>query len=185
MSEAIIPIRIEFTYVYEDYFPSVAWHRLFTLRKIAGWLIVLGLGVLAFIAFRRPPAPEAEAGGRGYALADNFLLFLGISAAIVLFYRYRRMSRKKWESTYPQQPWVMTFSQSHILIETPALRTEMQWTAFNRFEETDRWFVLHSIENHPLHLPARAIPAERVDDLRKLIAAQLSRSGGFPVQLKP
>jgi len=184
MSETILPIRLEFTYVYEDFFPPVPWRELFTWRKIAGWLIVLGLGVLAFVVFRRPSDIEAEERGWSGSFLAEGVLFLGLCVAIMLFYKRQRMSRKQWESTYPsQQPWVMTFSNSSILIELPTQRIELQWTTYNRFEETERWFILHTIDNQPLHLPLRAIPAERADDLRKLIAAQLSRSGGFPVQL--
>ena len=179
MSDADISIRLEFTYVYEDFFPSRSLRGLFTWRKILMWVVVLGLGVVGFWFFSRPPEVEGE----GVRQMNSFPWIFTVFLAFMVFKQFHRMSRKKWAATYPQQRWVITFSRLGIVIELPTQRMEMQWTTYKRFEERDGWFILHSVDNQSLPLPMRVIPEERVDDLRRLIEEQLSYSGGFPVEV--
>ncbi len=195
-------MRLEFDYVPDDLRETERIYRRQISRSVTHrvpggrWLLALIILAVIFLPMifsnylrNAAPAPPAAPAASPAPLTDllvqliPWLLIFGF----IWFFVFRNL-RRRHERTLAADPTLnlrqmVDVTDAGIVQQNGMARTEWNWTAFDRFYESDRLFLLPLAARRILMLPKRALatPAD-VDALRQLLEEHIQPpTGGFPV----
>jgi hypothetical protein len=75
--------------------------------------------------------------------------------------------------SHPDGPVTIAMGEVSVRIQSPVAATEVQWSAFLRARETQRFFLLYLSKSQAQPIPKRAMPSTEVERLRALVARRL------------
>jgi hypothetical protein len=173
-------VRLQFTYVYDDFHPKTRWWKRISWIDGVGWIALIVAGALVFTKLT-----EKVDGGwkwRGQRGINPIVVYMLIVGAGVWFARIQRRGRAAWERANQPELFVFLISRDGIVWERGPMRVESNWSGFSGYEETDMGFTITGTPgNDSLYFPARVMTEEQRVMLRRLVSEGTSKTRGFEV----
>jgi hypothetical protein len=158
-------------------------------------LIVLFAGIASALigAWNPPPAPAAPE--KPATLKEILLPFLPWAVVFfaiwtLLFRIISGLPRRAWDGQpHLKLPHRIRFSEASVEVESPAMRTTYQWSAFMCFRETKNLFILQPSKLIFVMIPKRACAGgAEIEALRRMLEERVPNANpaalGFAVVSK-
>lgn len=190
------PIQVHFTLTAADF---DEWSKAITFVKpgktgstskvrqsLIGWLLFIALSVLMVMLLNN----NASVPQRGSVASQPVQTSKSLSDVIspfipwlvifgfIWFFVYRQLrarGRRIWDANEDlRQPHIAVFDYDAVTITGPKVSARMLWSAFDAWLETPNLFLLRQSVNDMYQLiPKHAVPADRLGELRALLAARI------------
>jgi hypothetical protein len=173
------PLRLEFTYRYEDIAPTLSWRQRLSWIDLLGWLTLAAAAVVLFMIFGEAVDPAKKQSNWN---GKEFLPYLLVFGVGYLFSRFKSGGRANWEKDNPPQVMTFLISPAGITLQQAAATFEFQWKAFKSIETTDRGIFLHPTPGYSsLYFPRRVMTEEQLEQFHRLATEALNTPNAFEV----
>jgi hypothetical protein len=149
---------------YEDLFaaqPAKPIGRKILFSSVSGLLIIVVVFALVSLGL-----PE----GRAFVFIILCWLALVLTSLVI-----RRVWIKRDFRGHPRfsQKQVVRVDEAGLFVKSEVERSEMNWAAFERFQETQTLFLLYLGARSVQVIPKRALSADQMVELRQLLSSRL------------
>lgn len=176
-----MPIRLEFTFKFEDYVDALRLHAKRSLRWRTNWILsqkvfpILGalMILVALWLVQRSRYPIFRPHGPWF----TFLLVLSAGTYFALYpFHFRRRLERNFKLTNNGNSYTMEFDEKQICIRRSDTMSEIPWSEIESSAENDRLFMLYLTPVNYLPIPKHACAGNQIDWLRDLLGEKLPAS---------
>jgi hypothetical protein len=169
-----MPIHLEFTPTFEDYFDSLRlhvkrslWLRMnwFGVRVIAPvWGVLSILGAFWMLTWGPP------------GVSVGIVMVCGICLAGYPFYWRFKLKRCYVRTRTGDGSRAYDFGETQIRAQEPGAKSEIEWSAVRSIAEDKKVFLLYLAPAKYILIPKRLCAEEVADELQKLFAEKIRSS---------
>lgn len=179
-------MRISFSLSEDEYIAAIKLDRLTrlspltkTLHRLAMVLgfFLIGGGFFHLVVGPRPRYLYLSGPYRLTTWAWEIAVFVGLFLVCTYFFSQSLAASKNYaEDDQIGQELVAEFSDSRIRIEAASGHTEILWTAFKTYIESELLFLIYFSKKRFLAFPKRAFAEDDLNQFRELLASKVTRA---------